>query len=200
MREYLMQNLPPDPIELFGEWLEAAKAHEPRVPTAMQLATVNGATGRPSVRTVLLKGFGPQGLVFYTNLESRKAMELSSVSSVAACFHWKSLERQVLVEGSVVAVPDSEADTYFATRPRGSQLGAWASQQSRTRQRGELETRLAEVTAQFEGVPIPRPPFWGGYRIVAERFEFWQGRPDRLHERHVFIRTGDVWARSHLNP
>jgi pyridoxamine 5'-phosphate oxidase len=195
-----MQPLPPDPMELFVRWLAEAQAHEPRVATAMQLATVSGTTGHPSIRTVLLKGWGSEGLLFYTNLESRKAAELSQVPEAALCFHWKSLERQILVEGRVERVSDDDADGYFATRPRGSQLGAWASQQSRPRQDGELEGRLAEVTARFQGGQVPRPPFWGGYCLVPSRYEFWQGSADRLHDRQVYQRDEVGWRRSRQDP
>ncbi len=195
-----MQQLPSDPMEFFVRWLAEAQAREPRVATAMQLATVSGTTGHPSIRTVLLKGWGPEGLVFYTNLESRKAVELDEVSDAALCFHWKSLERQVTVEGRVERVSDQDADVYFDTRPRGSKLGAWASQQSRPRQDGELEARLAEVTARFQGGQVSRPPFWGGYCLVPTRYEFWQGYADRLHDRQVYQRSEAGWRRSRQDP
>lgn len=195
-----MQQLPSDPMELFVCWLEEAQAQEPRVATAMQLATVSGTTGHPSLRTVLLKGWGPEGLVFYTNLESRKAVELGQVPDAVVCFHWKSLERQVVIEGPVERVSDEVADMYFATRPRGSQLGAWASQQSQPRQDGALEARLAEVTARFQGGEVPRPSFWGGYSLLPSRFEFWQGHTDRLHDRQVYQRSESGWLRTCLNP
>ena len=186
-----------DPWPWLSQWMAEAAETEPRVPDAMQLATV-GADGNPTVRTVLLKAFGPtDGLVFYTNLGSRKALELGEVPRAAACLHWKGLERQVLARGPVQSVADAQADAYWATRPRGSQLGAWASRQSQTvPSEVALTDALAEVTTRFEGRDVPRPEFWGGFRILPDELEFWQGRPDRLHQRAVFTRNGEGWTRS----
>jgi pyridoxamine 5'-phosphate oxidase len=188
-----------DPHALFADWFAAAERAEPRVHDAVQIATV--ADGLPDVRTVLLKAAGPSGWWFYTNLGSAKARQLAEVPQVAALLHWKSLERQVRAWGPVELASDDNADAYFATRSRGSQLGAWASRQSdELPDRSTLDQRLAEVTARFEGQPVPRPPFWGGYRIDVQRFEFWQGRPDRLHDRLEFVRTDDGWGRRRLYP
>jgi pyridoxamine 5'-phosphate oxidase len=186
-----------DPFALFATWFEEAKATEPDVPDAMQIATAD-ATGRPHLRTVLLKAHGPDGFLFYTNLRSTKAVQLASMPFVEGLLHWKSHARQVRLSGHVTLLDDATADAYFATRARGSQLGAWASaQSSELPSRSLLEQRLAEVTARFAGEDVPRPPFWSGYRIDVERFEFWQGRRDRLHDRWIYERDGDAW-RTHL--
>jgi pyridoxamine 5'-phosphate oxidase len=184
---------------IFEAWYGDAVSHEPRVPNAMQLCTVD-ARGRPSCRTVLLKGFDAQGLVFYTNHTSRKATQFSEQREVALLFHWKSLERQVHVEGRVEPVSSEVSDAYFATRDRGSQLGAWASRQSATRDKGQLEKAVEEMTRRFADGPVPRPEFWGGYRVVPARWEFWQGKPDRLHERRVFERLNGEWTACRLDP
>jgi pyridoxamine 5'-phosphate oxidase len=188
-----------EPLVPFARWLEDAWKGEPNA-HAMTLATVAG-DGRPSLRAVLLKGFDERGFVFYTNLESRKARELDAHPYAALCFHWKSLARQVRIEGPAEAVAGEEADAYFATRPRDSQLGAWASDQSRVLEsRAVLEARLEEFTRRFEGVIVERPAFWSGFRVVPERVEFWQERPSRLHDRLLFMRTGDGWRRQRLYP
>jgi pyridoxamine 5'-phosphate oxidase len=189
-----------DPFELFDLWLGEARSSEPNDPEAMALATAD-IGGRPSVRIVLLKGHGPDGFVFYTNERSRKGEELAANPAAAALFHWKSLRRQVRIEGNVSPVSASEADSYFASRSRDSQLGAWASDQSRPLvSRAEFESRYELTRQKFEGGDVPRPHHWGGYRVSADRMEFWTDRPHRLHERRLFTRSGDGWTESLLYP
>lgn len=192
--------MPADPFALFDAWFAEAEATEPNDPNATALATADGA-GRPSVRMVLLKGHGPDGFVFYTNREGRKADDLEANAQAALLFHWKSLRRQVRVEGAVSLVADPESDAYFATRSRDSQLGAWASDQSRPLDTREtFEARFAEVQERFDGQDVPRPPHWGGYRVIPDRLEFWRDRPHRLHERRLFTRAADGWTEGLLYP
>ncbi|WP_425450029.1 pyridoxamine 5'-phosphate oxidase [Virgifigura deserti] len=191
---------PKDPYLLFDVWFKEAADKEPADPNAMALATVD-SQGQPSVRMVLLKGVDDQGFTFYTNRESRKGQQLLEVPRAALCFHWKSLKRQVRVEGAAEPVSDDEADAYFATRPRGSQIGAWASQQSRPlAQRFELEKRIAQYTAKFGLGAVPRPAYWSGFRVIPSRIEFWEDRPFRLHDRLVYHRRGDRWETERLYP
>ena len=189
-----------DPFLLFDEWLAEARASEVNDPEAMALATA-GADGQPAVRMVLLKGHGPGGFIFYTNEQSAKGEQLAANARAALLLHWKSLRRQVRIEGAVERTSDAEADAYFATRARDSKLGAWASDQSRTLDdRATFEHRFEEAKAKFEGADVPRPPHWGGYRVVPQRIEFWIDRPHRLHERRLFTRADDGWAESLLYP
>jgi pyridoxamine 5'-phosphate oxidase len=189
-----------DPHALFEEWLAEARLSEPNDPTAMALATADAA-GRPSVRMVLMKGHDRRGFVFYTNRRSRKGAELAANASAALLFHWKSLRRQVRIEGSVEPVSEAEADAYFATRARDSQLGAWASDQSQPLDAREtFEARYQDMRAHHEGRDVPRPPYWSGYRVAAERIEFWSDRAHRLHERRLFVRQDGGWSEGLLYP
>lgn len=189
-----------DPFALFDTWYAEARTSEINDSNAMALATAD-AEGRPSVRMVLLKGHGPDGFVFYTNREGRKAGDLAANPHAALLFHWKSLRRQVRIEGAVSHASDAESDAYFASRSRDSQLGAWASDQSRPLpDRATFEARFEEVRARFDGGDVPRPPHWGGYRVTPSVIEFWQDRAHRLHERRLFIRDGDGWGEGLLYP
>jgi pyridoxamine 5'-phosphate oxidase len=189
-----------DPIELFGAWFEAANEAGLLFPDAVALATAS-ADGEPSVRMVLHKGVDSGGFVFFTNYGSRKAHELDANPRAALCFHWAVLQRQVRISGAVSRVDAEESAAYFATRGRGSQIGAWASRQSaRLESRADLERRVSDAESRFAGGEVPLPPFWGGYRLVPSRIEFWQGRADRLHDRIVFSREGDAWRTERLYP
>jgi pyridoxamine 5'-phosphate oxidase len=190
-----------DPHDLFQAWLAEAKASEPNDPVAMALATADAA-GRPSVRMVLMKGHDARGFVFYSKFDSRKGEELTANPHAALLFHWKSLRRQVRIEGPVETVTDGEADIYFASRARDSQLGAWASDQSRPLDaRATFEARYDAVRARFEGADVPRPARWSGWRVVPKQMEFWSDRPHRLHERRLFVRAqGGRWSEGLLYP
>ena len=189
-----------DPFQLFDEWFSEARASEPNEPEAMAVATT-GEDRRPSVRMVLLKAHGPEGFTFYTHEQSAKGQDLVQNPQAALLFHWKSLCRQIRIEGSVERVSAAEADAYFASRGRDSQLGAWASDQSHPLDSREtFEQRFAEAKRRFEGQEVPRPAGWGGYRVVADRIEFWTAREHRLHERRLFTRDGNGWSEGLLFP
>jgi pyridoxamine 5'-phosphate oxidase len=188
-----------DPIELFGTWFRAAKGSGLVLPESMALATAT-RDGRPSARMVLLKGFDQRGFVFFGNYESRKAQELAENDQAALVMHWPVLQRQIRIEGSVARLPTEESEAYFATRPRGARIGAWASKQSaELADRKMLEDRVTEYEEKFKG-DVPLPPFWGGYRLAPERIEFWQGRLNRLHDRLVFEKQADMWVSRRLYP
>ena len=192
-----------EPFDRFLALLDEARAVGPEClpePTAFALGTVS-PSGRPSVRMLLLKGVDERGFVFFTNYESRKGEELLATRIAAMCFHWQPLELQVRVEGPVAPVSDAEADAYFASRARGSQIGAWASRQSRPMEHpGDLAARVAEYEHRFAGQTVPRPPYWSGFRLAPACLEFWKGMPSRLHERDVYTREGDGWRVERLYP
>src|SRR5580704_17668130 len=191
-----------EPLALFTAWFEDARKGEPSDPEAMALATVD-ADGLPNVRMVLLKGFDPRGFVFYSNEESQRGRELAGLAKAGLAFHWKSLRRQVRLRGTVEPVGETEADAYFASRPRSSQIGAWASKQSRPLEsRLAFEKAIAMQTARFAVGAVPRPPFWVGYRVVPSVMEFWHDRPYRLHDRIEFRRASrdDAWTKTRLYP
>lgn len=189
-----------DPFILFQTWLAYAHKHEPADPTAMALATAD-ATGRPAVRMVLLKHADANGFVFYTHTTSPKGRDLATNPRAALCFHWAKLERQIRIEGTIEVTTATEADAYFATRARLSQVGAWASRQSQPmHNRFELEQAVALNTLRFGLNKVPRPSYWNGYRVVPEKIEFWQQRPFRHHDRRVFVRDGDSWLATWLFP
>jgi pyridoxamine 5'-phosphate oxidase len=193
-------DLDPDPIVQFHEWFEKVIDADLHEPNAMILATAS-TDGKPSARTVLLKGYDEQGFVFYTNYEGRKANEIEANPMCALLFYWGELERQVRIEGRASRLSGEESDSYFATRPRESRLGAWASEQSRpVDDRSILEERVRALEAEYEGRVIPRPPFWGGYRVEPDTIEFWQGRENRLHDRIVYHRSERGWKIVRLQP
>lgn len=198
----LFTDIPADPIAAFDGWLSEAAASEPNDPNAMALATVS-ADGMPNARMVLLKGHDARGFVFYTNLQSQKGNELAENAKAALCFHWKSLHRQVRIQGPISPVSDDEADAYYQSRGRESRIGAWASQQSRAYDtRAELEAAYAEMDAKYLGEDVPRPPHWSGRRVTPLRIEFWQDGAHRLHDRLVFKRASAeaVWQTERLYP
>jgi pyridoxamine 5'-phosphate oxidase len=199
--QLLEHDLDPNPFTQFGKWFDEAQQRQPDLPEAMTVATAS-TEGCVSARVCLLKGFDSRGFVFYTNYTSRKAAQLHDNPRAALCWWWPVLQRSVRVEGAVVRTTEEESEAYFATRPRGSQLGAWASDQSKTIVgRGDLDERFRELEATYRDVAVPRPPHWGGYRVIPVTFEFWQGRGDRLHDRFTYrLREAKDWVIERLAP
>jgi pyridoxamine 5'-phosphate oxidase len=199
-QELLESDVDPDPFRQFQRWFDQAVAADLPEPNAMTLATVT-TDGRPAARMVLLKGFSPEGFVLYTNYQSRKGQELAQTPFAALVFWWAELERQVRIEGAISKVPNAQTEAYFDSRPRGSQIGAWASEQSEViSDRVTLEKRLHDLEQQHEGRPIPRPPHWGGYCLTPNLIEFWQGRPNRLHDRLCYRLANQQWQVERLSP
>ena len=193
-------HLPGEPFALFGRWFDEALAAQVPEPHAMTLATAD-ANGTPSARVVLMRGWDERGFVFFTNYESRKGHELAARPRAALVFFWSVLERQIRIDGGVEVLDAAASDAYFARRPRGHRLSAWASPQSRTvAGREVLERAMAEIDERFAGLDVPRPPHWGGYRVVPDRFEFWQGRPDRVHDRLAYVQAPGGWRHERLAP
>ncbi len=188
-----------DPFEDFAQWFEHARTSGFIEPNAMTLATAD-ANGKPSARTILLRGWDREGFTFYTNYESRKGNDISANPHVALLFFWDKLSRQIRIEGSIEKITPGESDAYYESRPRGHRLGAWVSAQSRLiGGRDELDAKMNEIEARYPG-DVPRPEYWGGYRVRPERFEFWEGRPNRLHDRLVYRRDGELWLVERLAP
>lgn len=197
--ELVESQVPEDPLALFAEWMQTAVAYPLEEANAMTLCTVDGE-GQPQGRIVLLRGVSEEGFTFFTNYESAKGQQVEGVGKAALVFFWQPLERQIRIAGEVRRIAEAQSDAYFASRPRGHQLSAWTSPQSRTvAGRTELEERLAAVEARFPG-EVPRPPFWGGYVVRPQRIEFWQGRKNRLHDRLVYSRGEAGWQRTRLAP
>jgi pyridoxamine 5'-phosphate oxidase len=198
--ELLEQNIGNEPLSLFSQWIDAAKASEIKEPNAMILSTIN--KGKPSARVVFFKGFDEKGFVFFTNYQSHKASEIAQNSAAAITFFWDTLERQVRIEGNITKVSSKDSDEYFHSRPRESQIGAWVSNQSSiVSDRTILEEKNDMLAKKFEKVEvIPRPPHWGGYVLLPSSIEFWQGRPSRLHDRILYTWVNDAWKRDRLSP